>query len=70
MTPVVTDLGHLAGSNVCSKLHENWGILKPISLNFNMGILNFMKTQNIGYILKFPALFQANFCVNGPEHLL
>ncbi len=36
-TPMATLLKHL-GSNVCSKFHKNRGILKPISLNHNMGL--------------------------------
>ncbi len=40
--------------NVCSKFHENRGILQPISRNRDMGVfftLNFVKPPKKGYIL-------------------
>ncbi len=53
VTPVATLQRHL-WSNVCSKFHENRGILKPISRNRNMGVFftwNFVKPPQKGYIL-------------------
>ncbi len=68
LNPVATLQGNL-WSNVCSKFHENRGILKPISRNHDMGVFftwNFVKPPEKGHILSFLEIFQLSIVFNEP----